>query len=198
MFRLIESIRLENGKFFRLHYHQQRMDMTIRNLNQKENTICLTDVLHSQAYPSDGLFKCRVVYGSEAVLKVEFIPYVNERPEELHIVRVSQLNYSYKFEDRSELETLKPAKPQTDIVISRNGRITDAIYSNLVFFDGKRWITPAQPLLKGTMRQALLDAGEIHEAEILEKDIVKFSHVKRINAMLQFDEPPLPVSQIIW
>lgn len=194
----IESIRLENGKFSRLHYHQQRMDTTIRNLSKKENTISLTDVLYSLAYPSHGLFKCRVVYDAEAVRKVEFIPYFNERPVQMRIIRINRLNYDYKFEDRSELEKLKPAKPKTDIIISKRGKITDALYSNLAFFDGLRWLTPAEPLLKGTMRQALLDAGEIYEDEISEKDICKFSHVKRINAMLQFDEPALPVTQIIW
>lgn len=195
---LIESIRLENGNFLRLDYHQQRMDITILQLTGKENNIKLHEVLRMYSCPTDNLFKCRVVYRTAGIEKVEFIPYQVERLLQMRLVRHNQISYAYKFEDRSELDKLKPAEPQTDIIISRNGVITDAIYSNLVFFDGKKWLTPAQPLLKGTMRQALLDAGIIHEEEILENHISKFKAVKRINAMLQFDDPALPVSQIIW
>ncbi len=39
----------------------------------------------------------------------------------------------------------------------KNGLVTDCTIGNLVFFDGTGWVTPDQPLLKGTKRQALLD-----------------------------------------
>lgn len=198
MFRLIESIRLENGSFARLHYHQQRMDKTILQLTENKNTICLAEELRKQSLPDDGLYKCRVVYSAENIIKIGVIPYHAERPLAMKVVRHDSIEYPYKFEDRQALEELKPDLPHTDIIIIKKGLVTDALYSNLIFFDGHRWFTPAQPLLKGTMRQALLDAGAIHEDVILEKDIKKFSYIKRINAMLQTDEPPLPVTQIIW
>lgn len=193
-----ESIRLENGHFFRLSYHQQRMDSTIATCTGKGNSVRLEDVLRKTPYPHRGLFKCRVVYNHRAVVQVEFLSYRHHRPDWLCVVRNDSITYAYKFTDRSGLEKLKPARPGTDALIIRNGLVTDALYSNLLFYTGNRWLTPAQPLLRGTMRQVLLDAGEIEEEDIHEKDIRKFSLVKRINAMLQFDEPALPVARIIW
>ncbi|MCS6975219.1 MAG: aminotransferase class IV [Cyclobacteriaceae bacterium] len=198
MYRLIESIRLENGKFFRLHHHQQRMDETITALTGKDNPIQLSKELSSHSFPKTGLFKCRLVYGPEEVLKTDFIPYVHQQPVWMQVVCNDSVSYNFKFEDRSWLEPMKPSRLHADIIIIRKGKVTDASYSNLVFFDGKRWLTPAEPLLSGTMRKALLEAGEIFEEEIREEDLRRFKKVKRINAMLQFDEPALPASQIIW
>jgi len=67
-----------------------------------------------------------------------------------------------------------------------------------VFYDGLRWITPAQPLLKGTMRQQLLDAGVIHEDAIRAAQIPLFKKVRLINALLGFDGPELSVSEIVF
>ena len=66
--------------------------------------------------------------------------------------------------------------------------ITDFIYSNIVFFDGSQWVTPRTFLLKGTMREALLQSGEIIQKNIKVSDLVNFKSFKRINAMMNLDE----------
>jgi 4-amino-4-deoxychorismate lyase len=43
-----------------------------------------------------------------------------------------------------------------DIIIVRNGFVTDASYANLIFRKGDEWFTPATFLLAGTMRAFLL------------------------------------------
>ncbi len=198
MYRLIESIRLENGTFCRLSYHQQRMDNSVLMLTGKQNTIQLTAELHEQPYPITGLYKCRIVYTASGIVHKEFIPYTPLPPAALYVVQDNTINYNHKFEDRRALEKYALPNNGTDVLIVNNGLVTDTAYCNVVFFDGSRWLTPARPLLKGTMRQALLEAGQIHEEEIRGRHIRHFKAVKRINALLQFDEKPFSTSQIIW
>jgi 4-amino-4-deoxychorismate lyase len=59
------------------------------------------------------------------------------------------------------------------------------------------WYTPWSALLKGTMRQKLIDNGSIIEEEIRLGDIRSFKTFKLINAMFEFDGPEIDVSQIV-
>ncbi len=197
MCRLIESIRLNDGIFCRLPYHQNRMNQAWMNLFGRLNPVELEAELLDANYPAKGLFKCRLVYDEGGIRQKEFIPYSLKSISRLYLVNDDAINYQHKFEDRSLLEKYRPADKQVDVLIICNGYVTDALYANVVFFDGNRWLTPAQPLLKGTMRQALLDAGLIAEEEIHAEHIRLFSKVKRINALMQFDDEPLSTSQII-
>ncbi|MEQ1586514.1 MAG: hypothetical protein ABL895_11590, partial [Cyclobacteriaceae bacterium] len=59
------------------------------------------------------------------------------------------------------------------------------------------WYTPASYLLKGTMRQSLLDAGLIKEATINHANYTQFESCKIINAMLGMEAEEIPVSSIL-
>lgn len=199
MFRLIESIRLEDGECFNLHYHQQRMDESILLLAGMENKIQLDSFLQNHNLPATGKFKCRIVYSEMGGIEMGITPYESRSINSLKIIHDNTIDYSFKFADRAALNNLFTQRNDCDdILIVKNELVTDASYSNVVFFDGLRWITPAQPLLKGTMRQQLLDAGVIHEDAIRVDQIPLFNKVRLINALLGFDGPELSVSQIVF
>ena len=93
---------------------------------------------------------------------------------------------------------LKDAVNEDEIIIVQNGQITDTSYSNLVFFDGEKWITPTTYLLNGTMRQSLLQTKQIIEKPIQVEDLNRFESFKLINAMMDLEESPeLPISIIV-
>jgi len=77
-----------------------------------------------------------------------------------------------------------------DVLIVKQGYITDTSYSNIVFWDGEKWITPETFLLPGTQRSRLIQEGLIFPAEVKPADIKYFSHAKLINAMLDFNLTP--------
>jgi len=52
--KLLETIRIEDGKIFHLQYHQLRLERSINN-----STIILKDILKA---PKNGIYRCRVVY----------------------------------------------------------------------------------------------------------------------------------------
>lgn len=71
-----------------------------------------------------------------------------------------------------------------EVVIVGNGLLTDTSYSNIALFDGQRWVTPRQPLLRGTMRQSLLDTGQLVERDIRDDEWGRYEKVSLINAMM--------------
>lgn len=197
MFPLLESIRLENGNFHRLSYHQQRMDRSVKELSGQKNSISLFESLKKYNPPKIGLYKCRVVYTTQ-IESVEFIPYSIKPVNSLKVVYGQEIEYVHKYHDRNTIGTLFNQRQFCDdILIIKNGLVTDSSYSNIIFYDGVNWITPDTPLLKGTMRQFLLDTAEIKSAPVRVQDIPSFKTFRLINAMLAFDGPEIDVSKIV-
>ncbi|WP_332022763.1 aminotransferase class IV, partial [Kaistella sp.] len=97
-------------------------------------------------------------------------------------------DYSFKFEDRKELEKMLRQAKSSEIIIVKNNHITDSSFSNLLFKKGKEWFTPSRYLLNGVQRQYLLKNKKIKEAEITLQNIAEYSHFQIINAMNDFDD----------
>lgn len=136
--------------------------------------------------PQKGVYKCRVSYSRE-IEKVEFEAYTPKEINSFKLVE-SDIDYSLKYADRSELLNLYRQRGAADeIIIVKNGLITDTSYSNLIFFNGNKWLTPKSPLLFGIQRERLLREGKIQEADITAADLVNFESVMVVNAMLWFD-----------
>ena len=89
-----------------------------------------------------------------------------------------------KYSDRSLINKLFDQRGSCDeIIIIKNGKVTDCSIGNLIFRQGKKWYTPDSPLLLGTQREKLLQEGKIQERTIFQEDIVNFDEIKIINAM---------------
>jgi len=188
MYPFIETIKVKNGVLQNLQFHQERMNRSRSDFLGLENSINLKSMIEVPDIASTGVFMCRVIYGTE-VGKIEFIRYKAKIVETLKLVIDNGIDYRFKFSDRTRLEKLRSRKGDcNEILIVKNGFITDTSYSNIVFFNGKSWLTPDQPLLKGTMRAALLEKGKIKTAQIKTDDLYKFTKFKLINAMMDFDE----------
>ncbi len=59
--------------------------------------------------------------------------------------------------------------------------LTDTSYTNIALYDGEQWFTPSTPLLRGTMRQRLLDCGLLQEREIMVSDIPNYQYISLFN-----------------
>ena len=197
MSRLIETIHLENGKFDRLVYHQQRVDYSLKSVFSASRTFNLDKILNNVAFPKEGLFKCRIVYDNKDHT-IAFTPYIIRPIFSLKRVERNFISYPFKFENRAELEEAFNSRQNSDeVLIIKEGKVTDTSYSNIVFKRGAEWITPTSCLLKGTMRQFLLDNGKIKEEEVSVTDINHFDKFKLINAMIGWDGAEINVSNIV-
>lgn len=189
MCRLIESICILDGRIRNLEYHQQRMDEARLELLKTTSELSLVDGLSHIGFRKYGKFKLRIAYSNE-IEKIELLPYTLREIHSFELIEAPDIDYRFKKEDRSVFETLKMQTLAAEIIITKNGWLTDTSYSNLVFKAGNEWFTPASPLLKGTMRSSLLDKGEIKEIPISKSDLKDFEGFKMINAMISLSESP--------
>jgi 4-amino-4-deoxychorismate lyase len=197
MYQFIESIRLEEGKFGNLDYHQTRIDRAMGEFYSDSPKIDLKKFLHSCPMPSIGLHKVRIVYDNE-IQSIQISHYTPREIKKLKLVPYDSISYAHKFEDRTELEKLFAQRGECDdVIIVKSNKITDASFANLVFMREGNWFTPSSYLLNGTMRQQLLDQKIIFEEEILASELSKYKKVKLINSMLLFNAPEIDVSQIV-
>lgn len=197
MSRLLESIRCENGALQNLPFHQARMDASVMALFAIENRLCLEDV----EVPADckaGLYKCRVTYG-ESLQSVEFQPYRRREIRSLRLVTDDTIDYAHKYADRTALQRLLETRGDCDdILIVKEGRITDTSYSNVALFDGKQWCTPARPLLCGTQREKLIAEGVVSPADVRADELERFQKIRIINAMIRFeDRCDIPLERLV-
>lgn len=191
MFPLLESLKLKNGMIQNLDYHQARLNRSLDELFPGAEKIDLNREILVPENCRWGIYKVRVLYGP-TVEKIEFASYIFRTIKSLKVVRHESIDYHLKYSDRQILDELFARRGNCDdIIIVKNGLVTDSFAANLLFLDGNRWLTPTSPLLKGTKRQLLLDRGIISEMEIREDDIRNFQKVGLINAMIDFDEMPV-------
>jgi len=191
MFPLLETIRFEKGKFNNIEYHINRMKQSVSDcFSQSLQFIPKQVFLETQQSFGEkpGLFKFRLLYNNKSY-QWEFVPYTLPDINTLKLTIDDQIDYSCKFSDRKKLNQLKKQRDNADdILIIKNGAITDTSFANIIFSDGTNWFTPKNPLLRGTQRAYLIDQGIISEAVIAPDDIKQFKEVRLINAMIRFDD----------
>ncbi len=194
MCQFIETIQILDGKIQRLGYHQARMDATRKHFFGDVTPINLEQ--HIALPPVFEEIKCRIVYDKE-IVDISYSPYHIRNIQWLKLVFDDQISYPYKSINRERLSELTLLKDSYDeILIVRNGLVTDTSYTNIALFDGHQWVTPASPLLKGTQRASLIDKGILHEMDIRAESLAKFQRICLINAMMDFGKLVIPVKNI--
>jgi len=169
---------------YHLPYHQRRLEHSLRTLGFTPS-IDLSALL---CPPAEGVFRCRVLYDEHGA-EVSYHPYTPRRFTTLQAVYDDTVDYPLKFADRSGLDALFERRGTADdVLIVKHGLVTDTTIANVAFFDGKRWLTPAAPLLEGTTRARLLDEGKLTEAEIPLEAALAFGRCAVMNAMVGFVE----------
>lgn len=181
-----EVIKLKGGVLYNLEYHKARVARTLAAFGMSQIDFTMVEGA-VPANCTNGLYKCRVLY-SNKIEKIEFTPYIFRKIETVEIVVDNNIEYSYKYADRDRLNALKVASNCDEIIIVKEGFITDSSYTNLVFKQGKEYFTPQECLLPGTKRQALLDAGIIRLKSIKPKDLASYESVHFINAMIDIED----------
>lgn len=184
--KFIESLKLVGERFSNIELHQQRIDLTSKafSINSK---IELKDISIPN-FNDDLVRKCRIIYSKDD-FSVSFSEYKQRKIENLKVVFDDTIDYSYKFENRDRLNSLFEDRGGcSDIIIVKNGCLTDTSFSNIVLFDGDKYFTPSSFLLNGTMRQKLLMDKIIIEKEIKLEDIHSFKKLYLINALNSLED----------
>lgn len=207
MFRFIETIKLADGNYKLIDYHNKRMNETITHFFNMDYGKSLVDILPDVKKYQQGIYKCKVIYSSN-IENIEITPYFKRKIKRLKIVNLdtypfSSLNklfdYSFKYKDRTCINSLlKGLDDASDILIVKHGLITDSSFSNVILFDGKKWITPTSFILNGVKRRYLVDNKMIKEKTVSINDLKDFQKISLINAMLEPGDIEIDVKDTIY
>ncbi len=182
--RFIETLQIIDGHFTNPTPHIQRIQNTLAEIGTSALKIpdfCDTLIPEEKRC---GNVKCRYLYDPYEG-ELEFTDYTPRQVHTLRLVEGNHVDYHLKYADRQTLNDLRAQRGTCDdILIVKNGEITDTSYSNVVFFDGIRYIIPRTYLLNGTRRRQLLANGTAVEARITPDDLPDFQCLYLINAML--------------
>jgi 4-amino-4-deoxychorismate lyase len=141
--------------------------------------------------------KCRVTYSVE-IENIEYERYADKKIKLLKMVFDDAIDYRYKFRNRESLENLRALRGTADeILIIKNGKITDTSFTNIVFLKEGEWFTPEFPLLKGTRREDYLRTNRIREKIIRPGELYQYEEARLINSMRSLEESePIETSNI--
>lgn len=185
---LVETIKFHKGIIHNINYHNERFNRSRKLIYNIDDYIDLRDILTIKNNILFSICKLRVIYG-KFIEKIELLPYEFKKVKSLKIIENDQIDYSFKYENRSMFDNLLAKKENCDdILIINNGRVTDTSYCNVVFSDGEKFLTSSTPLLRGTKREKLIREKIIKEEEITLKDLRLFKKAILINAMIDIDD----------
>ncbi|BCD68570.1 aminotransferase class IV family protein [Nitratiruptor sp. YY09-18] len=176
-----ETIRIENGEIKNISYHNRRCNETRHQHFQTSHEIDLEEFINP---PKKGLFRCKIIYAKN-IESTNYYPYTPKIPHSFSL-QYANIEYSYKYLDRSKIDALKQQSPTDDIIIVKEGLLTDTSIANIAFWYKGEWLTPASPLLPGTTRARLLEQRRIKEAPLTPKECKKFDKMAIMNAMIDF------------
>lgn len=198
MFPLFETIRIENGKMQNLIWHHWRLERTFQSLFSKKCPFVLENIKVPEKY-CNGMVKLRFMY-DEANSMCHFSHYELKKIETLKIVSDENICYDFKFTNRYKILNLYNQKQNMDdVLIVKNGFITDTSIANIAFFNGSKWISPENPILKGTTRERLIFENKVQTAYIKLQQLKDFHSFVTFNAMIDFDgQKPKAIDNIYF
>ncbi len=198
MCRFIESIQLKDGDFKRLIFHQARIDYVFEKFFSGHPSIHLASLFNEIVYPSVGLIKCRIIFDKD-YHEVDFQQYKIREIRSLKIVETDMESMPYKSENRKKLiDAFEKRGNCDDVLLVKNGLLTDTSYTNVALYDGTNWMTPRKPLIYGVNRAELLEKNIILEKDILLNELGNYKKIRLFNAMIEFGEIELEMDSIFF
>ena len=182
--RYIETMRLENGNIQNHEYHIARVIRTIGS--EAARRVNLDPFVPLQF--SLGTVKCRVVYDENGVHDIHYSHYQIPQIKTLKIVECNDINYEFKYEDRTQISNLMKLRGLCDdIIITQNGKVSDSSFCNIILKNKAGLFTSDTPLLRGTKREQMIHEGLVKVVTITTQDMIHYDQIILVNAMMSIE-----------
>lgn len=188
----LETIKVANGEFLNLDFHQWRINWTLKELNINNNINLINYISQEFNLDKNKIYRCRILYQKD-ILEIQFIEYFEKNIKNIVLLNGENLNYKYKFSNRSQIELLKQNIYNSaidEVLFYKNGFITDFSIGNIAIKNKNIWITPKEPILRGTTRERFLRKNELVETDILKSDFINLvkngSEIAILNSLVGF------------
>ena len=201
----IETFMLRGGELIAGEFHRERMLRTLREQGAETSSTFLQSLLSTspwreveayltgqQVLPAT-TYRLTLEYSLAGLSAIRLIPYCKRTIRALRpILLPDGFDYSYKYADRRFFERVKAelASDEEPLFVRPDGSITDTSFTNVLIETEAGYLTPTRPLLRGTQREGLLQAGLITEANDLTLSTLrsKAKAILLINALLPLEE----------
>ncbi len=182
--RFIETIQIKNGRILNPDLHRERARETILYHFGVVRELPFESLITGISPELQETLKLRVLYGKD-IEEYTIEPYKRRDICKIKLSEGGDIDYSYKYEDRSQLESLLLRKGDSDdVLIIKNGFVTDTSFSNVVFREGNNFYTPSTCLLNGIKRRQMIRDGLVSVRDIRVEDVIKYRECFLINAFL--------------
>lgn len=193
---LVESIKIYNGKVYNIAGHEKRANLARFELIGCVDPLNIGKQINIPAEFSIGLVKCRIIY-DDLIRDIHFQHYTFRNIKSLKVVDGIDAHYAHKYLKRDDLDTLYNKRNGCDeIIITKNGQITDAYYYNIVCCRKNSFFTPETPLLHGVRRQKMISSGRIEVKNLPLSDLGSFDSIHLINALTPLGKIVIPIKKI--
>ena len=201
----IETFMLRGGELIAGEFHRERMLRTLREQGAETSSTFLQSLLSTspwreveayltgqQVLPAT-TYRLTLEYSLAGLSAIRLIPYCKRTICALRpILLPDGFDYSYKYADRRFFERVKAelASDEEPLFVRPDSTITDTSFTNVLIETEAGYLTPTRPLLRGTQREGLLQAGLITEADDLTLSTLrsKAKAILLINALLPLEE----------
>jgi 4-amino-4-deoxychorismate lyase len=192
----IESISIESDRTCPLiSYHQARIDRTIG----KNHDINLESIVQSEIKELTESIqqKLRILYDQTGVKEAKVQPYQVKLIRNLRAVDIA-FDYDQKSADRDAINTVYARRGESDdILMVKDGLITDTSYGNVACYKDGIWYTPESPLLGGCRRQSLIDDGLVAPKKIRIEALDSYPYLMLFNGLIPFGRVIIPTDRIV-
>ena len=194
----IETICYEKGCFQRIELHNERFNRTRKQFFGLQAPFQLELLLSVPPDLKHKTVKCTVTYGTD-IVRIDYNLYQIRPVNSLQMVVDNTIDYAFKYADRTKLNSLFNLRHQSDdILIIKNGLITDTSYANIILKKEGKWHSPSNPLLKGTRIDRYIHEGLVTPALLRPSDLSLFSEARIVNAMISIENSPVILIENIF
>jgi len=205
-FFLLETILLDNGKYFLLNEHINRLEESAKFFLFKFEREKLLDKLKNLAKNyNEGEFKVRILLSKfgTIIVKINQIDYfkkeldvvvynkkINTQKPEFYFKTTKREIYNKAF------EFAKSKNYDEAIIINKNNEITEGTFTNIFYKIDEQWFTPSlhSGLLNGVYRKFLIKKRGIIEKKTTLEDLRKSSSIILTNSVRK----EIKVHQVIY
>ncbi|MBC1743512.1 aminodeoxychorismate synthase component I [Listeria welshimeri] len=195
-FSLIECLRLENGRLFRIDFHLKRLQTSAAFFGFPFNRKEMEELwLKNAQNNATGVFKMRFLLDLDGLTHLELIE-ISEQNKTMTAqlakdpISMDNSFLYHKTTSRVMYEKLKSTTTDETLLWNERGELTEFINGNIVLAKNGCFFTPpvTSGLLPGTMREELLTKNRIYEKALTKKDLFDAESVWLINSVRGFVE----------
>jgi para-aminobenzoate synthetase/4-amino-4-deoxychorismate lyase len=204
-FELLETVRLEGGRYHLLEEHLARLKSSARYFDFRASEQRVREALaeHASAHTGSTPRRVRLLVSRDGGVRVESRELEETRGAQRVALARTPVDrrerfLQHKTTRRGVYESRRAERPGVfDVLLwNEQGELTEFTNGNVVVeLDGGRWTPPRDcGLLAGTLRGALLGASEISERVLAKEDLARASRVWLVNGVrgwveVTFDAP---------